>query len=359
MKIAVGNGFTIVLLLGVACTTSLDEEELVDLSEPFADVRELCVQNPPAGMSQGTALSLHLASGSFLFFADTMLETGSDVAVFPNTEAIVTDSQNPCAIDYLRSANGDLLVPIALTDEEMALDQNRTDGRRTALWPRGGFAAGDSGFVFYQKLALSDYSDVVFEGTGVAQIGLDGLAERLLAQHYAGEPLLTWVAPNSDWGTGALLGNDGMAYVFGCYERAFADVGCRLGRVDPTRVALPRAYGYYDVEGKWSDRAERAAWVFSGASNLSGFYSPALGRYVLLYSEYLGNRVYAVTAPDPWGPFSEPKELMTALAPRQFWIGRVDVHPGYASADGKRFVFGYHTDNPAAPGLHFVEVTIR
>ena len=136
-------------------------------------------------------------------------------------------------------------------------------------------------------------------------------------------------------------------------------VGCRVARVEPASVALPGAYGYYDVEGKWSDRAERAVWVFTGASNLSGFYSPALERYVLLYSEYLGNRVYAVTAPDLWGPFSEPRELMTALAPQQFWIDRVDVHPGYASADGKRFVFGYHTDNPEAPGLHFVEVTIR
>jgi hypothetical protein len=27
--------------------------------------------------------------------------------------------------------------------------------------------------------------------------------------------------------------------------------------------------------------------------------------------------------------------------------------------DGRRFVFGYHTDNPTAPGLHLVEAVLR
>jgi hypothetical protein len=181
----------------------------------------------------------------------------------------------------------------------------------------------------------------------------------LSAERYTEEPLLTWVAPNSDWGTGALVGNDGMAYVYGCYERAAFDVACRVARVDPEHVAEPDAYRYYDGDGGWSERVERAASLFTGASNLSGFYSEAERRYVLVYSEYLGNRVYAVTAPAPFGPFSAPVELTTGLAPREFWIGRVDVHPGLGSEDGRRFVFGYHTDAVAAPGLHLVEAVLR
>jgi len=69
--------------------------------------------------------------------------------------------------------------------------------------------------------------------------------------------------------------------------------------------------------------------------------------------------VYAVTAPEPFGLFSKPVLLTTGLAPEQFWIGRVDVHPGLGSEDGKRFVFGYHTDNATAPGLHLVEAVLK
>src|SRR3954466_5901600 len=80
-RIAARGGCTIAFLLSVACTASLDEEQLVDLSPPFADVHELCVRPPPAGVSQGTALSLPLPSGSIFLFADTLVETGSDVSV--------------------------------------------------------------------------------------------------------------------------------------------------------------------------------------------------------------------------------------------------------------------------------------
>lgn len=351
--------FTLILLLGSGCTVSLDEEHLEDLSEPPADVRELCVQTPPAGVSQGTALSLALPEASAFFFGETIVDADSALAFLPNTQALVMDPQEPCAFDYVRSASGDLEVPIALTEDEVAFDESRTDGRRTALWPTGGFAVGDTGYVFYQKVTLSDYLDVTKVGTGVARVRVGEAAERLSVHRYTEEPLLTWVAPNSDWGTGALVGTDGMAYVYGCYERAAFDVGCRVARVEPEHVAEPDAYRYYDVDGDWSDRVERAAWLFSGASNLSGFYSAALRRYVLVYSEYLGNRVYAVTAPEPFGPFSAAVELTTGLAPREFWIGRVDVHPGLGSADGRRFVFGYATDAPAAPGLHLVEAVLR
>ena len=351
--------FALLLLLGSGCTVSLDEEHLEDLGAPAVSVRELCVQTPPAGVTQGTALSLELPEGSAFVFGETIVEEGSRLTFLPNTQALASDPEQPCGFAYVRDSDGDLQVPIALTEEEVALDASRADGRRTALWPSGGFAAGDTGYVFYQKVTLEGYLDVARVGTGVARVRAGETAERLSVQRYAEEPLLTWVAPDSDWGTGSLLGTDGMAYVYGCYERAAFDVGCRLARVQPEYVAEPDAYRYYDVDGAWSDRIERAAWVFTGASNLSGFYSEALGRYVLLYSEYLGNRVYAVTAPEPFGPFGEAIELTTGLAPREFWIGRVDVHPGLGSANGRRFVFGYHTDSPAAPGLHLVETVLR
>lgn len=347
------------LLLGSGCTLSLDEEHLEDLNPPFRDVHELCVQAPPAGVSQGTALSLALPSAKAFFFGDTCVAAGSSFTLLPNTEALATDPTNPCALDYVYDPPGDLLVPIALSDDELGLDQSRSDGRHTALWPLSGFVTGDVGYVFYQKVALSNYFDVAELGTGVAKVRAGEPAERLPAQRSADEPWLTWLAPNSDWGTGALLGNDGMAYVYGCYQRSAFDAGCRVARVDPAHVAEPDAYRYYDSGGNWSDRIEQAAWVLTGATNLSGFYSAARGGYVFVYSELLGNRVYAITAPEPFGPFSAPTLLTTGLAPQSFWIGRVDVHPGLGSADGRRIVFGYHTDNPAAPGLHLVEAVVR
>lgn len=351
--------FALLVLLGSGCTVALDDEQLEDLSAPSVSVHELCVQTPPAGVSQGTALSFALPEGNAFLFGETVVEEESSLAFLPNTEALVRDAEEPCAFEYLREASGHLQVPIALTEEERASDESRADGRRTALWPLGGFAVGDAGYVFYQKVTLSDYFDVAHVGTGVARVRAGEAAERLPVQGYREEPLLAWAAPNADWGTGALMGNDGLAYVYGCYQRAALDVGCRVARVQPEHVAEPDAYRYYDIDGVWSDRVERAAWVFTDASNLSGFYSKELRRYVFVYSELLGNRVYAVTAPEPFGPFSEAIELTTGLAPHKFWIGRVDVHPGLGSAEGDRFVFGYHTDSPAAPGLHLIEAVLR
>src|SRR5262249_3750293 len=174
----------------------------------------------------------------------------------------------PCAPTPIRAPDGQLASLIALSDQERA---GRSDGRQTALWPISGIAATGGDIVFYQKVLYRDYFDVTVVGTGAARLRSDGLADRLTPAKYPAEPTLTWLAPQADWGAGALVATDGLAYVYGCYQRAPFDLVCRVARVAPDQAGDPDAYRYFAGESAgWVDRVEQAAVVLKRTGRLSG-----------------------------------------------------------------------------------------
>jgi len=253
---------------------------------------------------------------------------------------------------------GDWAQLIPLSDEERVADEARGDGARTVLWPLSGFVHDGTGMVYYRKILLYDYFDFAVLGVGVARIALGGLAERLTPARWVDEPTLLWLSPQADWGTGAFVAEDGLTYVYGCYQRAAWDWPCRVARVAPENAGDPSAYEYRTADG-WSPQVQNATEIVQGETYLSVAFNRHLGRYLAVYSGPLGNDVYAMAGDDPWGPFDDPVQWFTGTAPSSFWIGDVHQHPYYATENDAKVLVGYHT-SPAGgyAGMRLVEVAL-
>ena len=350
------------LVLAAGCRVALDEEHLGGPAGiEGVETHTLCIVEPPAGVTRSGAFSLAFPDGAYWIFGETVVDLGGGAFAFLSNSGAVGHAQSdPCA-EGLPPVADDTGAPaqlISLTDEERAADAARTDGSRTVLWPLSGFVHDGVGMVYYRKIVLHDYFDFAVLGVGVARIALGGLAERLTPGRWVDEPTLLWLAPQTDWGTGALVGEDGLAYVYGCYQRAAWDWPCRVARVAPQDAGDPTAYEYRADDG-WSPQVQNATEVAAGETYLSVAFNRHLGRYLAVYGGPLGNDVYAMAADDPWGPFDEPVKWFTGTAPSSFWIGDVHQHPYYAAPSDAQVLVGYHT-SPAEgfAGMRIVEVAL-
>lgn len=84
-----------------------------------------------------------------------------------------------------------------------------------------------------------------------------------------------------------------------------------LARVRPEDVEHRDRYTYYDGAG-WSDGVADATPLFDGPPNeLSVSHNAHLGSYLCVHSMGLGGRQVMRTAPQPWGPWSEPTTFWT------------------------------------------------
>jgi hypothetical protein len=353
------------LVLAPGCRVALDEEHL---GEPGglagAEARTLCVLQPPTNITRSGAFSLDFPDGAYWIFGETIVDLGGgSFAFLSNSGAVGSAPFDPCAegLTDVVDETGAPAQLIRLTDEERAADEVRADGTRTVLWPLSGFVHDGTGMIYYRKIRLRDYFDFAVLGVGVARIELGGLAERLAPARWVDEPTLLWLSPQADWGTGAFVAEDGMAYVYGCYQRAAWDWPCRVARVAPDNAGDPTAYEYR-TDDDWTSDVQFATEVAAGETYLSVAYNRHLGRTLAVYAGPLGNDVYAMVADDPWGPFDDPVKWFTGIAPTAFWIGDVHQHPYYAADDDAKLLVGYYT-SPASPadgppGLRLVEVVL-
>ena len=350
------------LVLAPGCRVALDEEHLGEAGGlAGAEARTLCVIQPPADVTRSGAFSLDFPDGAYWIFGETIVDLGGgSFAFLSNTRAVGSAPFDPCAeglMDVVDETGAPAQL-ISLTDEERAADAARTDGARTVLWPLSGFVHDGTGMIYYRKILFHDYFDFAVLGVGVARIALGGLAERLTPDRWVDEPTLLWLSPQADWGTGAFVAEDGLAYVYGCYQRAAWDWPCRVARVAPENAGDPAAYEYRAGD-HWSLDVQFATEVAAGETYLSVTYNRHLGRTLAVYVGPLGNDVYAMAADDPWGPFDEPVKWFTGVAPSSFWIGDVHQHPYYAAENDAKLLLSYHTspaDGPA--GIRIVEVVL-
>lgn len=340
-----------------ACTVDLGDAS--PEIAPFADSRDRCVLVTPPNVIENGPFSLVFPEGSDFVFGETIIDPNGAPTFLHSTAALADGSLDPCAPIYVHGADGQLTTMLDLSDEERAADSARNDGRQTVLWPISGFATPAGGMIFYQKVLFKNYFDTVNVGVGVARIGYGKAATRLMPNKLPGEPTLTWLSPQADWGTGAIFAADGLAYVYGCFERSQFDFDCRVARVAPEQAGDPDAYRYYAGDSGWVDRVEQAAVVYQGAVRLSGSYSAHLDAYVFVHSGILENNIYATTAPSPWGPFGARVLLFEGIAPKDFFLGDVNAHPGFGSADGQRLLVSYRTAPSGVASVHFVDLVLR
>jgi hypothetical protein len=254
------------LLLASACTHTIDQdipgsragEVVADCVVPLAD--------------RGAPTSLE-------YDAD-----GVSLWIWEDARALIRSAEGAC-----RGEIEPLAGPaVPLLPEEEAENAARTDGRRIAVGPLGGFVAAGQGYLYYEKVLRGPG---VFDsqplGTGVCV-----LPSRTDPCVRTGQLLWTTARP---WGGSGFVDGDGYAYIVSCqHAAAFEDV-CGTARVRPGEAADASAYTFLDFDGQFGADPGGAVTVL---------------------------RDTGIARSDvPGGPFRLATIMFPAVAPESFFIG--------------------------------------
>jgi hypothetical protein len=204
------------------------------------------------------------------------------------------------------------IVPL-LPDEE-AENETRTDGRRIAVTPIGGFVADGRGTLYYQKLVRGPgVFDSELVGTGACTVDA-------ITAMCARTPDLVWTTERA-WGGAGLVDADGYAYVVSCvHVAAFTDL-CGTARVRPADAGDPAAYRTLDFDGTYGTDPLNAVVVLDGTGIASPSYVPSLGAYVAVFPDIFAPSLRVGRGDGPGGPFGSVVTLFPAIAPDTFFIG--------------------------------------
>ncbi|MCA9258348.1 MAG: DUF4185 domain-containing protein [Planctomycetales bacterium] len=313
------------------------------------------------------ATSLELSDAASLWvFGDTVegpFETirGLDLThLRSNTAAIVP--RQPAAqgigeFHFLATADGKRprqLIPYE-ADESPSLHR---------IWGVHGLQHGQNVFLFYHRISLLPDVDVFanfrLDGMGVARSNVDELQfARLMAPDGTRE---FWKGDQPTFGV-FVDRRDDTVYLWGSLL-----TGMFLARVSPDRIDDLDAYEYL-IEAptkddphrpcRWGKKFHPTAVLFDGVPNeMSAAYNSFLKCYVAFHSWGRDHALVLRTAPEVWGPWSEPQ--LVYEPPR---LGDDDLiyaakeHPELARADGRIVYLTYINSTTYVPQL--VEVSLR
>lgn len=327
-----------------ACEVRLDDKapELPG-DERFSHSSERCAVASPASVS----FSLAFPEGNYLISADT----GAGFAL--------PGDADPCAL--LDGASGGASEPVPLlefTPEELEAGLENPDGYRLSLVPRSGFVAGGEGFLFYEKLLSRGVFEILRIGIGVAKLRFGEPAVRLTPNRFISEPTLLWLESRPGRAASAVLGADGLAYVYNVFPRGQFDTRVYLARVPPESIDELPEYRYF-ARDTWSDTEERAEPVFGGARTLSIVHSERLDSFVFVFAPPLSDVVIGMIGSSPAGPFGELQRLYEGVRPEDFWIRDVAVHSGFGADGGKTLLTSYYSTGGDSAGIRLVDVVLR
>lgn len=117
--------------------------------------------------------------------------------------------------------------------------------------------------------------------------------------------------------------------------------GLQLMKVGETDVESPEAYRYFtgtdDGEPQWSDDAAAAVTIIEGGvGEPSVIWNPDLERWLITHQRDNGDAVLR-ESPTPWGPWSEPHDLVTASEHPGLY--GPFMNPRYLRNDGTKLYF--------------------
>ena len=235
------------------------------------------------------------------------------------------------------------------------------------VWCFHGLAAGEKLCLYYQvvRMLAEGPMPVNFELVG------SGLAEGDsrtwdFSRIPNGDTTIWWPPDQPQFGCVALRGRgDGWVYVFGVLKNAGGVQQCHLARVREAEIARLDAYEYFTAGSPaWSADARKAIPIMDGMPNeMSVSWSQHLGCYLAVHSLDLTGIVVGRTAPDPWGPWSDPVALWRVEPPK--WDYAVPYpaliyagkeHPELAGNGGRVIYLTYIEFEEYYP--HLVEVSL-
>ena len=354
------------------------------------DIGVMFADNPHRMVGQDGAFSIPLEPGRTLwFFGDTlvgqrppaeqslwtidgnpvgpadMTGRGTFERMINNTGLVLNHKTGADTLDDFQYITGDdrqLRALIPLEGDEHP-DRDR-------IWCQHGIALGAGGekvVLSFIKVKMLDAGPlpVNFEivGSGLA-IGSsrDWIFRRIIRD---GSSIL-WAADQPHFATAFLKpprgGGDEFIYCYGTVKQSGTQ-RCYLARVREKQIELSERWEYLtNSHGAWSPRVADATALFSGMpSELSLSWNPHLGAYLAVHSLDLTGKIVGRTAPQPWGPWSEPVTLWTVTKPHPFpymqliYAGK--EHPELSGDGGQRIYLTYIEFEEYFP--HLIEVTLR
>ena len=349
------------------------------------DIGVMFDDNPQHMVGQDGAFSIPLESGRTLwFFGDTlvgrrpaagqslwtidgkpvgpadMTGRGTFERMINNTGLVLNHKSGADALDDFRYITGTdrrlrALIPLEADEHP---DRDR-------IWCQHGIALSDEKLVLsFIKVKMLDQGPlpVNFEivGSGLA-IGSwrDWIFRRIV---HNGSSIL-WPAEQPHFATAFVKpADDEFVYCYGTVKQSGTQ-NCYLARVRGGDIERVERWEYLmSREGAWSPRIAEAIVLFSGMpSELSVSWNAHLRAYLAVHSLDLSGKIVARTAPQPWGPWSEPTTLWTVTRPHPFpymqliYAGK--EHPELSGDGGRRIYLTYIEFEEYFP--HLIEVTLR
>jgi hypothetical protein len=235
-----------------------------------------------------------------------------------------------------------------------------------AIWPGSIVVDNKKGwaYVFYRKVHV-EHGQFNFYHVGHSIAiwkNYSSPAERPIFEYVEGYPTLFFSEGEDGFGSAAMLLGK-MVYVYGCeLEEGGLVKPCHLGRVPIASILDRSAWSFYDGTGNWSPQVSQAVNIFDGNDMMSVFHDSYIDRYVAIYSQPMDTRVMIRTAVNPEGPWSNPMELFTALAPDNDvgWVYDALAHPEFSQDFGRIIYVTYsrQTGHLAAE-MRLVAVELR
>jgi hypothetical protein len=343
------------------------------------------VNNPHRMIGQDGAFSIPLNDREALwFFGDTLIGTrqpgqslwyidgkpvghadmsgrGPIERMINNTALILRDRTGRNGLrdfTYICDGSGQIRPLIPLERDEHP-DWDR-------IWCQHGIKIGSLIYLSFIKVRMLDTPgpfpvnfEIVGSGIAVGEEFSWGF-RRILRD---GDSVL-WKADEPHFATAFLVTPDQQVYLYGTVKRDAKQL-CYLARVRADEVGEIDRYQYLiSTSPGWGRSVTDAIPIFDGMpSELSVSYNSYLKGYLAVHSLDLTGKIVGRTAPNPWGPWSEPVVLWSVNVTRDrplpypilIYAGK--EHPELSDDGGRTIYLTYVEFEEYFP--HLVEVTLQ
>lgn len=291
-------------------------------------------------VAQGGNYSLPLPDGRALWLLNNVwvgeLKPGGEAAVWGIIDgaAALAPSTAPYAqAGALAHISDENAWPLPLLSGEL-----KEYSQVRKFWPRGGLCLPGKCHVFYS--IMNNYGPGPYDYFRVGQgVAASESPAGPYAKARAGARYSLWNDIEPAFGSAVLADEDGWVYVYGRVLTGPGEYAAHLARVKPEGMAARENYAYFSAAGSsaaWTGDVSEASDLLPGMPDeFSVSYNEALGAYLAVYSD-AGGSPAARLAPNPWGPWGEPAQLLPC-AKEDYCYGAKE-QPGFA-ANGGRTVF--------------------
>ncbi len=356
--------------------------------------RDLGIQfrnNPHRMVGQDGAFTIPTSAGLLWFFGDTLIGSRP-----PNGSLWYPDGQPVGPLDMSGKAGIDRMVnnsgllssgrvgPGGVEEFRYILDERGEikslipleadeDPNRIRVWCLHGVEI--DGWIYLYFVKVTTIAEGIFPvnfrilGSGVAIGDAENWEfNRILSQGSD----LWWRADQPHFASAVLNPPGAYLYLYGALQGADQVQRCYLARVRKEEIKRREQYDYLcgveTAEGQshgepqWSRHVGAAVPLFEGMPNeQSVSWNEYLGCYLAVHSLDLTGRIVAHTAPEPWGPWSDPVDLFQIRMPRMVnlpypqLIYAAKEHPALAKEGGRTIYITYIEFEEYFP--HLIEIT--